>query len=229
MRRPNLILGLLLLGVAAAVGFYTSQPAGNPGPTTVSAASKSDTPYRAADPDVRNSRGERTPREPLSIDVPENESPELTIRARRLDSDSHRRLDALTERLNLTPGQQRRVYPLLARSNPEYDDALRIRGGIIIGPPGRISKAAADEYITALLDPDQLLEQKIAEAKDDIWWTHVIAKLEKDLIDGTNPATDAAAPPEPPEQAAPASDEPRSAPRSHRGGNLFDRMENQDP
>jgi len=227
MRRPNLILGLLLLGVAAAVGFYASQP-NTPAPQGEAlAATKSAQHARTVDPDDRPAQTRREPREPLSIEAPHSESPEISIRAQRIDADTRRRLEALTERLDLSPGQQRRIYPLLARSNPGFDESSTIRGAIIVGPPGRITKTTADDYIQGLLDPEQRLEQEIAAAQDDIWWTHVIAKLEKDLVDATSPANDTAAPPESPD--VPASEEPRAEPQSHRGENLFDRMESEDP
>jgi len=227
MRRPNLTLGLLLLGVAAAVGFYASQPDTTAPQGRTPAATKSISHTRAAESTERASRTRRESHKPLAIEAPDTDSPELTVRAKRIDAAARARLEALTEQLGLTPGQQRRVYPLLARSNPDYDESLTIRGGILVGPPGRITKTTADEYIQGLLDPDQRLEQEIAAAEDDIWWTHVIATLEKDLVESTNPATDTAPPPESPD--VPASEEPRTEPQSHRGGNLFDRMESEDP
>jgi len=227
MRRPNLILGLLLLGVAAAVGFYASQPPPPAARSHAAAAAKSVPGPRGDDPAERPSRTQRESREPLAIEAPDPDSPELTIRALRIDAAARERLEALTEQLDLDPGQQRRVYPLLARSNPEFDESFTIRGGILVGPPGRITRTTADEYIQGLLDPDQRLEQEIAAAEDDIWWTHVIAKLEKDLVDATSPAADTA--PSPESRDVPSPEEPRTEPRSHRGGNLFDRMESEDP
>lgn len=227
MRRPHLILGLLLLGVAAAVGFYASQPNDDPAPARTTAATKNVSPARSAEPDERIPRAPRKSREPLAIEAPENSPAELTVRALRVDTAARSRLEMLTGQLDLSPRQQRRIFPLLARSNPEFDESFTIRGAVFVGPPGRITRNTADQYIHDLLEPEQQLELEIAAAEDDIWWTHVIAKLEKDLVDATNPATDTAAPPIP--EDAPASEEPRTEPRSHRGGNLFDRMESENP
>ena len=234
MKRPHLILGLLLLGVAAAVGFYTSQPNPRAAPPTTAAvpaanAARNPTSPATAATDLpqRPIHPRPTAADALRIEPLNPSDAGLVARARRIDDSARGRLELLTEQLTLTTGQQRRVYPLLVRSHPEFDESLQILGGIHVGPPGRISKSTADQFIQALLDPDQMLDSQIAAAQDDIWWTHVIAKLEKDLVEATSPAAATAPPPEP--GVAPAIEEPRTAPRAHRGGNLFDPVENDEP
>jgi hypothetical protein len=225
MKRLHFIFGLTILVVAATLAvvilFKPRERGGSTGserpsdrifdgakehPRRVGPAAK-------ADPDRPD---------PLVVGVTAGD-PELMETAEDVEAAARSRLVALTEQLALTRDQQARIFPLLARSTPSYDESLEIVGGD--GRRGRLSKADAEAGIHEMLDLDQQAELIESIAEKDLWWADLMDRLEEDLVQSTEPADGrppaAGSVPEGAEEGA-------VEPTSHRGGNLFDLMNNEE-
>jgi hypothetical protein len=135
--------------------------------------------------------------------------------ARQTEAGARRRLEELTTQLGLSANQQDKIFPLLVRSSPHYDESLRLAGSER-HPGTPLSRLAADEALHGLLDPYQQVEFELAGAERDLWWSDVISRLEQDLNDSTQPDT------------LPAVGNEAPAP-NHGGGNLFDLLNEETP
>ena len=214
MKRTNLTLGLMLLFVAAAVAVYTTdlpraravanqQEAAQTYPHGVALSSFS--PRHLSGKSSRLSRSSRTAvMESLKVEA-SIDHPAIAAQAFRIQRGAHDRLAVLAEELRLTEQQQRDIFPLLARSHPDYNT-----GVLLIGSDGGrvdpLSKRAAERQINKLLDLDQQLELEIMALEADAWWTDIIAALEKDLNASTKPLAIGQAPdhdPTPPDDDPP--------------------------
>lgn len=121
------------------------------------------------------------------------------------------RLHELTEVLGLSSDQRREVRHFLERSSVSYEESPPIIG--VSGQPlARLTAVQVQEGIHDLLDPLQQAEYEDLLIDEQLWWADVIARLEKDLEQATDPVPDLVEP----EESAPPE-----AP-SHRGGNIFD-------
>lgn len=217
MKRPNLTLGLMLLFVAAAVAVYTTdlprarpvanqQGAAQTDPRGVALSS-----FSRSHPAGKFSKLPGSSRtavmESLKVEA-SVDHPAIAAQAFRIQSGAHHRLAVLAEELRLTDQQQRDIFPLLARSHPDYNT-----GVLLIGSDGGrvdpLSKRAADRQINKLLDLDQQLELEIMALEADAWWTDIISALEKDLNASTKPLAIGEAPDHDP--TPPADDLPTPA------------------
>ena len=145
--------------------------------------------------------------------------PALMDTARAVESASRKRLVALTEQLRLTRDQQARIFPLLARSTPTYEEGREIIGSD--GGRGRLSKADAEAGIHEVLDLDQQAELIESVAEKDLWWADLMERLEEDLVRSTEQAGG----PAPAAGSAPeAMPEGPVEPMTHRGGTHFELM-----
>ncbi len=148
--------------------------------------------------------------------------PQLMQTAKSVEVAARKRLEALTGQLALTREQQARIFPLLARSTPTYDESLDIAGGD--GRRGRLTKADADAGIHDVLDADQQAELIESIAEKDLWWADLMGDLEEDLARSTDPGGQR------PPAAGESADDAREGtivPNSHRGGNIFELMDNE--
>lgn len=226
MKRLNFILGLTILVVAvtlALVILFKPRERGGSArngwpvgrglersghvPERASAASKSD-PERPAGVVVGITAGD----------------PALMETATAVELAARKRLVALTEQLALSRDQQARIFPLLARSTPTYEEGLEIVGAG--GGGGRLSKADAEAGIHKVLDLDQQAELLEAMAEKDLWWADLMERLEEDLVQSTEPAAGR----DPAAGSVPGgTEEGPVKPTTHRGGNLFELMKEEGP
>ncbi len=134
------------------------------------------------------------------------------------------RLGKMTERLELTPIQQHKVFPQLLQSTTGFHPVMVINypAGLSI-PLEELADngKSPDEAIHDSLDPDQqedFIQQKL---DDQAWWEEIVAQLEEDF-DASVASNDdpVAAGQAPPEQEAVA--EPQPEPEPQQGVNLFD-------
>lgn len=237
MRRTHLVLGILLLLVAAAVAVYTTREPES-GEVTTAAPPERRTETRtgsphpsrighlpSAGPNKGRSEFEQIP--VLDTLRVEPSRPNVAARAARVERGARIRLEEMIDELSLSAHQQRAIFPILARSHPDYDRSLQlvgVPGNIVLDPLGKL---AADREIYHKLDPDQQLDLEIAAASADIWWTDVIGRLEQDLIESTRDPVAAGQAPEP---DPPSDEQPTpAAPNPHRGGNLLDRLKEESP
>lgn len=158
--------------------------------------------------------------ENLVITAPETHPhrAKLLEKARKVQTEATIELDRLTKRLELTPFQRQRLFPILARTNKNYDPDLILPGQ----QPGAPALAALDTQreVNEILEPrqaDQLIEDTI---NDTLLWQEIIDKLRQQLEEEI-PQT------QPDQQSQPADPEqPGSTGSSTPGrrGNLFERV-----
>ena len=149
--------------------------------------------------------------EQFTVNVPAGhpQHAQLTARAREVEAQAKSELAKFTKRLDLTGEQQRRLFPILARSSEKYDAAMRISGYAAGAPP--LAGSAGREEFNEVLEPtqrDQLVEDAIT---DQLLWQDIIGKLRQRLDEQT---------PQVPEAASEDSSPTPPAPRGRR--NLFD-------
>jgi hypothetical protein len=148
----------------------------------------------------------------------------LAAQAERVQCGALDRLRELHGELALSDLQLREIFPLLARAHPDYSRDLRLVGVRAVNDLDPLGKLAADRRIHKLLDPEQQLDLEILAASADVWWTDVIARLEKDLAESTREPLPLAPTPEPgplPAEDIPAPS-PLAPPPNPRSNNLFD-------
>jgi len=157
----------------------------------------------------------------VTIDPAHPRHAELAESANRVERHARERVAALTRALDLTPAQQRRIFPIVARSSDSYDPAMSVLTGTThaaSAPP--LDGSESQALLHQELEPgqqDELVEHSIA---DLMLWEEIIGNLMRQLEQAdANPAAAATAPP----QSEPAPTEPTSPPPPSRGGrNLFD-------
>ena len=163
--------------------------------------------------DRKKSESRRAPRESIaeafSVRVPTDHprKSQLTEQAQAVEAEAKSELAKFTERLDLTGEQQRRLFPILARSSAKYDAAMMISGQV--GAPPLVGNAGNEEFNEVLEQPqrDQLMDDALA---DQLLWQDIIGKLRERLDEQTPQVPEATDPVEP-------------APQAPRGrGNLFD-------
>lgn len=237
MKRTHLILGMMLLFVAAALAVYTTDGPGESGLASAQtgedglprgAASSTSRRHWSASKSPRASSGPRSPViETLRVE-PTLEHPAIEAQADRVETGARNRLEELVNGLQLTDQQQCEIFPLLARSHPDYNGSLRLIGIPSSSRIDPLGKRAAESDISKLLDPDQQLELEIMSLEADAWWTDIIAALEMDLKESTKlPLSTDPAPerdPTPPNEDPPPPAATPPAPSS-RPNNLFDLLQ----
>ncbi|MCF7733068.1 MAG: hypothetical protein K9N23_15370 [Akkermansiaceae bacterium] len=144
-----------------------------------------------------------------------------TDRVAAVKAGADEQLARLTAQLDLSPSQQKRLFPVLVRSMPGYDAAMMV-GGAVASPETSLTPA---EEIHALLEQDQQALVEDREVNRQLWWQDIIEKLEKDLTNATGGPSDGN-PPETPNNLPPgAVDEERIAPGARDNGNLFELLD----
>jgi hypothetical protein len=111
-------------------------------------------------------------------------------RALRVEAHARAKLDELDRRLHLTSDQKRRIFPLLARSAPDYGPDLWIGG--IPGhqfAQGPSEGSGAGDFSAAIMNELDARQQALYEellVDDHLWWSEIIAQIEEDILK-TNP------------------------------------------
>ena len=221
MKHAHFILGLTMLCVAGTVTAYIVMQ-----PPQDGNGARTSPPHDALRGGAANHEAVPAKRAPRvdyligGVEAP-GQDPLLVERAALVEASAHQRLAEMTATHGLTRKQQARIFPLLARSSPHYDEALEItgrRGNNLVVP---ITRREADREIYELLDAEQQADLDLAEAEKNLWWSSVIARLERDLSDSTQ-SEQSSSPP-----AAASAPPSNSPPPGRRGGNPFNRSENQ--
>lgn len=248
MRFGNLIFGVALLLVAVTLALtitFRNDPEGasaeRPQNDATSPALRIGTasPRGSSTAPVGRRNPVRSPREklpavnelevvmdngPATRDLSPAQRQDIAKRVPWVQQDVLSRLGKMTERLDLSPIQQHKVFPQLLRATTGYHPAMIINYPAGTSFPSEelaANEKSPDEAIHDSLDPDQqedFLQQKL---DDQAWWEEIVAQLEDDFdasVAGNNGPV--AAGQAPPEQEAVA--EPQPEPEPQQGVNLFD-------
>jgi len=248
MRFGNLIFGVALLLVAVTLALtitFRNDPEGasaeRPQNDATSPALRIGTasPRGSSTAPVGRRNPVRSPREklpavnelevvmdngPATRDLSPAQRQDIAKRVPWVQQDVLSRLGKMTERLDLSPIQQHKVFPQLLRATTGYHPAMIINypaGTSLPSEELAANEKSPDEAIHDSLDPDQqedFLQQKL---DDQAWWEEIVAQLEEDF-DASVASNDGpvAAGQAPPEQEAAA--EPQPEPEPQQGVNLFD-------
>ena len=248
MRFGNLIFGVALLLVAVTLALtitFRNDPEGASAERLQTAATSparsigNAPPRGSAIAPVGRRNPARSPREKLpdvnDLDVVMDNGPatrsltpaqrqDIAKRVPWVQQDALSRLGKMTERLDLTPIQQHKVFPQLLRATTGYHPAMIINypaGTSIPSEELADNEKSPDEAIHDSLDPDQqedFLQQKL---DDQAWWEEIVAQLEEDfdasVASNNGPVAAGQAPP-----GQEAAAEPQPEPQPQQGINLFD-------
>jgi len=199
MNRSTFILGISLLVVAVtmAVTITVRNAPETQAQAEISAKkgkiqSVSQRSHRSSS--LRRSGAERISRAPLAreryevvipgdrlMSLPESQREELRGRVATVERKARKQLERMTEELELTTAQRRKMFPLLVRSSSGYDPAMQVAGVATPLDPA----ASTDEEIHALLDSEQQAELEDEEVNRRLWWQDLIGRLEKELVEST--------------------------------------------
>ena len=247
MNRTNLVFGLTLLCLAGAMAVLRTERndedhaavSADRAPGTAAAA-------RTRRPFLERSTSLHHPShhapahlpllETLSVEPAGESHPALEAQALRVQTGARNRLQELAEELDLSDRQQIEIFPLLARSHPDYSHTLHLVGIPATSALSPLGKLAAQREIKKHLSFDQQLDLEILAASADVWWTDVIALLEKDLVESTRDPAAGREPTERPvpsdfpgDDPSPPNDDPPAPPAvippNPRGHNLFDLLQ----
>lgn len=239
MNRSTNILGFAFLAVAATMATSITM---HHSPAKQKVAGKTGVPAAAsrglrpvtspADGGRRSARSSgirEATADSLRVSLPEtwlasllpDERKAWTDRVAAVEAGAAEQLARLTTQLDLSPSQQRRLFPALVRSMPGYDSAMMV-GGSVAAAETSLTPA---EEIHSLLEEDQQALVEDREVNRQLWWQEIIEKLENDLTNATGGQPNSS-PPEPPNSNVPGTvDEERIAPGARNGGNLFEMIE----
>ncbi len=158
---------------------------------------------------------------------------DLEERAQRVEAFALRRLGRLTEQLDLTAEQQRRIFPVLVRGSQSYDPRMRIVSGSQAHPltsaedpssTAPVDKSREQALVQGELNAAQSEEMVNESIRDLLIWEEIIDGLANDLDRATPGQVDGV--PQNGTAGAPATETPAADPavplESHGGRNLFD-------
>lgn len=143
-------------------------------------------------------------------------------RVEAVDRAAGAQLAKLTEKLDLTPAQQKKIFPSLVRVSPGYDSAMTVEG--TAGAESTVAATPAEE-IHAALDPDQQAVVEDEEVMRHLWWEDIINRLEADLTTSTGGAPMNEAITGDSEETQAPADQSREIPETRDDFNLFDLIE----
>lgn len=128
---------------------------------------------------------------------------------------AHERLQHEHDKLRLSRKQRQAIFPLLVRSELDYDPQLPYP----LGAHGSyrslgkaLSRAEYDALLSPFLTPSQEQEQLTQSAENESWWSHIIGRLEEDLNQQTETATQPIPIPLPETTPHPTEPEPQPNP-----------------
>jgi hypothetical protein len=232
MKRTTLILGFALLVVATTLAItitFRNDPARGladraaaTGESTGNPASPGQHPDRPALRSGHLRSGTRRASAPnrYEVTIPlealaERSPAEQADYHRRVDAvqrEARRKLERMTEEFELTSSQRAKMFPVLVRSTPGYDQAMQVGGISLSGDP----LAPAGEEMHELFDPDQQVQLEDKEIDRQLWWQDIFARIEDDLVNSTGgmPIEGSADDPDPGTPDPVGSGEERVAPGS---------------
>lgn len=212
----NFILSSALLVVAASLAIFTSTRPASPATAESRATSVSSERSTRADHRQNSQAPKRragTPSSLLALGVTVDPSvpdhPRLAQLAKQVERHAYESLARMTRELDLSPDQQRRIFPKLVAASESFHPAMRIVGAgpaPFAGAPG----TPLDGDLDHELDP--LQQDKLTESHLDdlLLWKEIIANLERQLESQTPDPT-----------PLPETPEPAEVP-SNGGRNVFD-------
>ena len=110
---------------------------------------------------------------------------QLTARALVVEKQANKRLNELTEKLNLTEEQQDFIFPILAKSLPAFHPSLNPDGkNLLSGIKTRVEPGSSvpdvEAEIYSILDDEQkmILEEEALDR--EAWWDDVVALLDSE-------------------------------------------------
>jgi hypothetical protein len=214
--RLNFITGVAMLIVAATLAVFVvlrgpdvtapQAAVGNPKAEPGAVVSRPAADQRSAA--GRESRAE-IPQLGIRVDPLDPDHPKLQVLAKRVESHALAQLARMTEELQLSADQQRRIFPKLVQDSQSYHPSMQIIGAGPYGPA--VGGGVGFGDLAPELDPLQQDEFLESSLDDLLLWREIIANLERQLEQQTGVV-------EPP---APADQE---EPETPSGGdrNLFD-------
>ena len=122
---------------------------------------------------------------PSKTQEPKLTRKQLTARALVVEKQANKRLDELTEKLNLTEEQQDFIFPILAKSLPTFHPSLNPDGNnLLSGIKTRVEPGSpvpdVEAEIYSILDDEQkiILEEEALDR--EAWWDDVVALLDEE-------------------------------------------------
>ena len=179
MSRSQFILGIALLVVSATVTFTISfenddQPSADP---AVAQNSKGASPTRVRQTGSTRGMGSSSRRDRTFYEVTVSDRSLLNV-ADLVQEESLQKLEALTERYDLTSSQRRGIFPLIAARHPQFQEGLVINGSSI---PAQSLTSSLESAMYPLLDAEQQEDLEDDALADDEWWSEIISQLREDL------------------------------------------------
>ena len=101
---------------------------------------------------------------------------------------AHDRLQREHDRLHLSKQQRQAIFPLLVRSEIDYQESLPYplgQNGRLLSLGSALSRADYENLLGSLLTPEQEAEESTQIQENDAWWSHIIGRLEEDLNNQT--------------------------------------------
>ena len=136
-------------------------------------------------PKPSNNDQNNKPQQTTKSKEPKLTRKELTARALVVEKQANKRLDELTEKLNLTEEQQDFIFPILAKSLPTFHPSLNPEGNnLLTGIKTRIEPGSpvpdVEAEIYSILDDDQkmILEEEALDR--EAWWDDVVTLLDEE-------------------------------------------------
>lgn len=179
MSRSQFILGIALLVVSATLTFTISfenddQPNADP---AVAQNSRGASPTRVRQTGSTRGMGSSSRRDRTFYEVTVSDRNLLSV-ADLVQEESLQKLEALTERYDLTTSQRRGIFPLIAARHPQFQEGLVINGSSI---PTQSPTSSLESAMYPLLDEEQQEDLEDDALADDEWWSEIISQLREDL------------------------------------------------
>lgn len=185
MPRLSFILGVALLVVASTLAItITSRRTASEAPSSKSAPRTAEEAQGLSSP---RSDSHRPRREVYSFTVTAPTThPEYKILSEKavlVEQEARFQLERMITKLDLSPRQQERLFPILARTAEDYHPDFII-AGVDTGARA-LANGEGENEINRVLDPsqqDDLIERAVS---DQLLWQEIINKLKDDLDEGT--------------------------------------------
>jgi len=159
-------------------------------------------PVDSAVPGRAAGRSTSGDREPFNVEVPHDHPrrTELAERAERIAAHARLRMDALDRKLDLSPAQRARLFPLLVRSSENYDPAMQVTGGVALSDP-EMDVAVAMSGLLEPVQAESLIEHTLA---DKALWREIFDNLLQQLEQNTPVLADPGLAPDDPQPVLPS-------------------------
>ena len=179
MSRSQFILGIALLVVSATLAFTISFK-NDVAAQAPSVAANESTNSKSS---VRRPGSSKSPS--YSSTKKDRTFYEVTVSDRSLlgtadivEHESRQKLEALTERYNLTTSQRRGIFPHIASRHPQFQEGMVVNGSAALS---QATTSSLESAMYPLLDEEQqdlLTDDALADSE---WWAEIISQLRDDL------------------------------------------------